>query len=280
MWLSVRFIFITRHSCGCSQFASPTLRDIPADVVNSLHLRYATFLRTLSVRSTCVTRHAAKKMDHAGKIARAARLLLDSVHRWRISAIRFTIASGLPRYCRKSLHPCAQETERVRYVGGLMCCKASSPFGCSLRQALSSRTRIADPCRLCSTILSKATWRPRAKSHSLSRSIAWVGYSIARAARLLHNSVRRWCISAVRSTLASGLPRYCRKSLQPCAQETERVRYVGGLMGYKASSPSVCSLRQALSSRTRTADMRRLCPTILCKAAWRPRAKVTRLAAL
>ena len=82
--LSVRFIFITRHSCGRCQFAPPALRDIPADVVSSLHLRYATFLRTLSVRSTCVTRHAAKKMDHAGKIARAARLLHNSVHRWRI----------------------------------------------------------------------------------------------------------------------------------------------------------------------------------------------------
>ena len=98
--LSVRSTYVTRHACGCCQFAPPALRDMPAVIVSSLHLRYATCLRLLSVRYTYVTRHAAKKMDHAGKIARAARLLHNSVRRWCISALRFTLASGLPHAYR------------------------------------------------------------------------------------------------------------------------------------------------------------------------------------
>ena len=131
--MSVRFIFITRHSCGCSQFASPTLRD--------------TQLRRMSVR--CIPLHSicdlsgcqfaafhyslSRSIAWVGcSIARAARLLHNSVRRWRISAVRFTLASGLPRYCRKGLRSCAHEPECVRYVSGLMCCKTASPSVCSL----------------------------------------------------------------------------------------------------------------------------------------------------
>lgn len=129
----------------------------------------------LSVRFISITRHATKKIDHAGKVARAARLLHNSVRRWRISALRFTLASGLPRFCRKGLRSCAKEPECVRYVGGLMGCKTASPSVCTLVKPFPA-ARVALTCAAYVRLFYAKPLSDLAQNYSLSRSIAWVGY--------------------------------------------------------------------------------------------------------